>query len=149
MGYPTLSQEIDILKKRRNVNPLEKVRAVTDIEQIRVLKDMAQNVRLDDELYKYIVLICAATRSHEKLSLGASPRASIMLMRMAQAYALMHRRSYVLPEDIAAIFRHTIAHRIILKQEARLARVTADDVLLEILRSTEFPYKAKRAAQGE
>ena len=95
------------------------------------------------------MLICAATRSHEKLSLGASPRASIMLMRMAQAYALMHRRSYVLPEDIAAIFRHTIAHRIILKQEARLARVTADVVLLEILRSTEFPYKAKRAAQGE
>lgn len=149
MGYPTLSEEIDILKKRRSVNPLEKVRAVTDIEQIRMLKDMAQNVRLDDELYKYIVLICAATRGHEKLSLGASPRASIMLMRMAQAYALMHRRSYVLPEDIAAIFRHTIAHRIILKQEARLARVTADDVLLEILRSTEFPYKAKRAAQGE
>lgn len=147
MGYPQLNEEVDILKKRKNDNPLDKVKPAATIEGIRNLKEMSANVRVDDELYKYIVLICAATRGHENLSLGASPRASIMLMRMAQAYALMHRRNYVLPEDIAAIFRHTIAHRLILKQEAKLARITADDLLLEILRKTEIPYKTKRRGE--
>ena len=148
MGYPQLNEEVDILKKRKNDNPLDKVKPAADIDGIRRLKEMSANVRVDDELYKYIGLICAATRGHESLSLGASPRASIMLLRMAQAYALMHRRNYVLPEDIAAIFRHTIAHRLILKQEAKLARITADDLLLEILRKTEIPYKTKRRSEG-
>lgn len=149
MGYPTLSEEIDIINSRKTENPLDNVRPITDIETILELKEICQNIHVDEEIYKYIVLIVSATRGHESLALGASPRASLMLMRMAQAYAFMHRRNYVLPEDIAAIYRHTIAHRLILKQEAKLSRITADSLLLDILRKTEIPYKSKRRAATE
>lgn len=149
MGYPTLNEEVEIITNRKTVNPLDKVNAALDVEKIRELRDIAANIRVDDEIYKYIVLLVSATRSNENLALGASPRASLMLMRMAQAYAFTHRRNYVLPEDIAAIFNHTIAHRIILKQEAKLARMTPESVLLDILHKTEVPYKTKRRNEAE
>jgi len=149
MGYPTLNEEIDIINSRKTENPIDNVKPVVNMDIVRELKELCQNVRVDEEIYKYIVLIVSATRSHENLALGASPRASLMLMRMAQSYAFMHRRNYVLPEDIAAIYRHTIAHRLILKQEAKLSRITADSLLLDILRKTEIPYKAKRRAAAE
>ena len=147
MGYPTLNEEINIINSRKTENPIDNVKAVVNMETVRELKEVCQNVHVDEEIYKYIVLLVASTRGHESLALGASPRASLMLMRMAQAYAFMHRRSYVLPEDIAAIFRHTISHRLILKQEAKLGRITADGLLLDILRKTEIPYKAKRKTE--
>ncbi len=146
MGYPTLNEEIDIINSRKTENPLDNIVAAVDIDTVRKLKEVCQNIHVDDEIYKYIVLLVSATRGHESLALGASPRASLMLMRMAQSYAFMHRRNYVLPEDIAAIFRHTVSHRLILKQEAKLSRITADGLLLDILRKTEIPYKAKRKA---
>jgi MoxR-like ATPase len=150
MGYPTLNEEIDIINSRKTENPIDKVQPVVNIDLVLELKELCQNIHVDDEIYKYIVLLVAATRNNENLALGASPRASLMLMRMAQAYAFMHRRNYVLPEDIAAIYRHTIAHRLILKQEAKLNRITADSLLLDILRKTEFPYKSKhRSTAGE
>ena len=98
----------------------------------------------DDELYKYIVQLISATRKHPMLALGASPRASVALMRLSQAYALIRGRGYVLPEDIAAVFRSAIAHRLMLRQDAKLRGVSADDVLGEILRETEVPYKGRR-----
>lgn len=149
MGYPTLSEEIDIINSRKTENPIDNVKSVVNTDTVRELKEFCQNIRVDEEIYKYIVLIVSATRGHESLALGASPRASLMLMRMAQAYAFMHRRNFVLPEDIAAIYRHTIAHRLILKQEAKLSRITADSLLLDILRKTEIPYKAKRRGTAE
>lgn len=149
MGYPTLNEEIDIINSRKTENPIDNVKPVVDIDIVRELKELCQNVRVDEEIYKYIVLLVSSTRNNESLALGASPRASLMLMRMAQAYAFMHRRNYVLPEDIAAIYRHTIAHRLILKQEAKLSRITADSLLLDILRKTEIPYKAKRRSAAE
>lgn len=144
MGYPTLNEEIDIINSRKKVNPLDLVNAAVDNETVRELKNYCADVRVDDEIYKYIVLLVSATRSDENLALGASPRASLMLMRMAQAYAFTHRRNYVLPEDIAAIFIHTISHRIILKQEAKLSRMTPESILTDIIHRVEVPYKTKR-----
>lgn len=65
-------------------------------------------------------------------------------MRMAQAYAFMHNRTYVIPEDVAIVYQYTIAHRIILKQEAKLNRVSAESVLRDILRQTEVPFKGQK-----
>ena len=128
MGYPSQEDELNILRARRGENPLDSVR----------------NVVSDDELYKYIILLISATRRHQSLALGASPRASVALMRLSQAYALIRGRGYVLPEDIAAIFRAAIAHRLMLRQDAKLRGVNADDILGEILRATPVPYKGKR-----
>lgn len=123
---------------------MDSVRPITGIKAIQTIRTIVSNIHIDPEISKYIVTLVTSTRRHESLSLGASPRASLALMKIAQAYAFMHRRNYVLPEDVASVYRPAIAHRLILRQEAKLDRVTADDVLTEILRRTEAPYKGKR-----
>lgn len=144
MGYPTLEEEVAIIDSRRTENPIDAVKPVAGVKAVQTLRTVVSTVHIDPEVSKYIVLLVSATRRHEKVALGASPRASLALMRISQAYAFMHRRMYVLPEDVAAVYRSTIAHRLMLKQEAKLERITADDILTEILRRTDAPYKGKR-----
>lgn len=144
MGYPTEEEEVNIISARRGINPLEKVSPVTNMEMIRGIRASVQEVALEPEICKYIVRLIHATRKSTKLSLGASPRASLLLMKLSQAYAFLRGRDYVLPEDIAFAFVPGIAHRIVLSQEARLNRETQTDILNEILRSVEAPYKTQR-----
>ncbi len=144
IGYPTTEEEINIIRARKHENPLDRVVAVTDAETVRALKTAAADVYVDDAVYEYIVKLIAATRRHGALALGASPRASLALTRMAQAYALMHKRDYVIPEDISAIFVGTVAHRVMLRQEAKLQRMTAEQVLRDILRAQDVPFVGKR-----
>lgn len=144
MGYPTEEEEVNIISARRGINPLEKVSPVTNMEMIRGIRASVQEVALEPEICKYIVRLIHATRKSTKLSLGASPRASLLLMKLSQAYAFLRGRDYVLPEDIAFVFVPGIAHRIVLSQEARLNRETQTDILNEILRSVEAPYKTQR-----
>ena len=145
MGYPAPSEEINIIKARKGENPLKNVKAVLTRDELRAIRDMVTTVHIDDELYQYIVTLITATRKHPALALGASPRASVALVHLAQAYAFLRGRDYVLPDDIAGLFRAAIAHRLMLRQEAKLAHQTTQDVLTEILRTTEVPYKGKRA----
>ena len=144
MGYPTLQEEVQIISDRRTANPLEKVRPVTDMETIRMLRAMVQNVTVAPEIAEYIVSLTHATRKSRKLSLGASPRASLLIMKLAQAYAFLKERDYVKPEDVAFVFAPGIAHRIVLSQEARLNRETPEGVLAELLRGTEVPFHGER-----
>ncbi len=145
MGYPLAAEEISIIKARKADNPLRHVNAVLTMEQLREIRRMVSEIHMDDELYAYIVTLITATRKHASLSLGASPRASVALVHLAQAYAFLSGRDYVLPDDIAALLRPAIAHRLMLRQEAKLAHQTPQDILTEILRSTEVPYKGRRA----
>ena len=144
MGYPTVEEEVHILSDRQKVNPLEKVRAVTDIQAIRTLRAMVQNVTVTPEIARYIVELVHATRKSRKLSLGASPRASLLIMKLAQAYAFLRERDYVKPEDVAFVFIPGIAHRVVLSQEARLNRESAQTILGEILHQVEVPYQGGR-----
>ena len=145
MGYPSPAEEMDIIKARKEENPIKNVSAVLTRDELRAIRRMVTTVHMDDELYKYIVTLITATRKHPALALGASPRASVALVHLAQAYAFLRGRDYVLPDDIAGLFRAAIAHRLMLRQEAKLAHQTTQDVLSEILRTTEVPYKGKRA----
>ena len=145
MGYPSPAEEMNIIKARKEDNPIKNVSAVLTRDELRAIRRMVTTVHMDDELYKYIVTLITATRKHPALALGASPRASVALVHLAQAYAFLRGRDYVLPDDIAALFRAAIAHRLMLRQEAKLAHQTTQDVLSEILRTTEVPYKGKRA----
>ena len=148
IGYPTAEEEINIIRARKHENPLDAVRPQTDAAAVKALKEAAADVHVDDVIYDYIVRLVAATRKHSSLALGASPRASLALTRMAQAYALMHNRNYVIPEDVNAIFVNTIAHRVMLRQEAKLQRITAEQVLRDILRAADVPFVGKRDAGG-
>ncbi|MCQ2428009.1 MAG: MoxR family ATPase [Clostridia bacterium] len=145
MGYPSPDEELGIIMARRGSNPLEKVSNVITVDELREIKNVVSDIKIEAELYRYIVLLISATRRHPSLALGASPRASVALMHLAQAYAFIRGRAYVLPEDIAAVFRPAIGHRLMLRQDAKLRGTTPEEVLGEILRSTEVPYKGKRA----
>ena len=148
MGYPSPAEELNIIKARKEENPIKNVSAVLTRDELRAIRKMVTTVHVDDELYKYIVTLITATRKHPALALGASPRASVALVHLAQAYAFLRGRDYVLPDDIAGLFRAAIAHRLMLRQEAKLAHQTTQDVLTEILRTTEVPYKGKRAEKN-
>lgn len=144
MGYPSTEEEIGILLARTGANPLDKVNAIINRDELRAIRDGIATVRIDEELYRYIVLLMSATRRHPQLSLGASPRASVALMRVSQAYAFIRGRDFVLPDDIAAVFRPAIGHRLMLRQDAKLKGISPDEILGEILRTTAVPYKGKR-----
>lgn len=144
MGYPSADEEVGILMARRGANPLDAIEPRLDGDDIRSLRRFVADIRVEEQLYHYIVTLVNATRRSSKLVLGASPRASVALMRLAQAYAFIRGRDYVLPDDIGSLFRTAVAHRLMLRQEAKLANQSADDVLTEILRTTDVPYHGKR-----
>jgi len=144
MGYPSVEEEIGIVKARRGINPLDSVNNVITIDEIKEMREAVSNVKIDEELYKYIVNLTVNTRKNSQLALGASPRASVALMRLSQAFAFIRGRNYVLPDDIQAVYRPAIAHRLMLKQDAKLKGTSPETVLGEILRSTEIPFKGKR-----
>ena len=144
MGYPSNGEEIEILRARRGQNPMENVRQILCAEDIVAAKEAVAQVKLEDSLYGYIVSLIAATRQHKSFSLGASPRASVALMRLSQAYAYLRGRDYVLPDDLAGLYRIAVSHRVILTQEAKLNHVTVGAVLDEIFRSVEVPYLGKK-----
>ena len=144
MGYPTPDEEMRIVEERTAADPLDAVSPVAGAKLISFLRALSTDVRIDRSLYKYLVLLVSATREHRSVSLGASPRASLALKRLSQAYAFMHGRNYVVPEDISDIFRAAIGHRIILKQEAQLGGVTCAAVLEDVLKSVPVPFNGER-----
>jgi MoxR-like ATPase len=140
MGYPSQNEEVGILRARRGENPMDKLTSVVTAEELRAARAAVTQVRVDESLYTYIVSLVAATRQHKALSLGASPRASVALMHLAQAYAYLRGRDYVTPDDIASLYIPAVAHRVQLTQESKLSLLSLRDVLTEIMRSTDVPY---------
>lgn len=144
MGYPSVREEINIISDRKKENPADKIQAITNPRSIEKIRNEVKNVHIDEAVYEYIVNLVSATRNSEYLSVGASPRGSLALMKTAQAYAFMKCRDYVLPEDVALLYKRVVAHRVTLRQEARLNKISAYDVLDQILRNTDAPYIGKR-----
>ena len=144
MGYPTEAEEMMILAARKGVNPIDAVESVTNADEIKDMIKEASEVRVSGEISRYIVQLINATRHSKSIALGASPRASLALMRLSQAYALINGRDYVIAEDVAALFAGAITHRIVLSQDARLNRVSAEDAVREAFKSVEVPFKTGR-----
>jgi MoxR-like ATPase len=140
MGYPSPAEEAGILRARRGENPMEKLTSVVTAEELRAARAAVSQVRVDEVLYDYIVALVSATRKHKAFLLGASPRASVALMHLAQAYAYLRGRDYVTPDDIASLYVPTVAHRVQLTQESKLSLLSVSDVLTEIRRSVDVPY---------
>ena len=143
IGYPTAEEEGAILSARKGENPIDSVRPVINADELRRIRAEVTEVKMDEELYRYIVTLASATRKHSAIALGASPRASVALMHLCRAYADIKGRNYVIPDDVATLFRPAIAHRLMLRQEAKLKGLTAEAVLTEILRATPVPFKGK------
>lgn len=144
MGYPTESEEMSVILNRKTENPLNNVKSVTDADALMRLRAMIADVSVSAEISKYIVQLVGATRNSSMITLGASPRASLALMKLSQAYAFIRGRDYVLAEDVSALLVPALGHRIMLSQEARIAKKSTTEVLGELSRSVEVPYRTAR-----
>lgn len=124
-------------------NTLPTLNPVTDRETLTAMRNDVKSVAVEEEIYKYAVTLVTATRNDKNISLGASPRGSVMLVRLAKAYAYLQGRDYVLPEDISEMYIPVINHRITLSQEAKRSFLSAEQVLENILKSTDMPRRSK------
>ncbi len=139
MGYPDIRSEIDILKKRQNVNPLDHMLRIVEKEEILAMQNQVEEVYIHDSIYEYITILVHQTRINPMIELGVSPRGSLALMNMVKASAFLNRRSYAIPEDVGYVFKDVAAHRIILKSKARVNNITVDNLLDNILGSVKKP----------
>lgn len=145
MGYPTPDEELKLVEALGGADPLEKINPVVSASLVALLRSLTEDVYIDHSLCKYIVELSSATRTHRHAALGASPRASIALKRLSQAYAFMHSRNYVIPEDVADMFAAAIPHRLLITQEARLSGISAKDIVSDVLKTTPVPVKSSRS----
>jgi MoxR-like ATPase len=141
IGYPDFEAQMDIIRDRAVANPMDNVAQVADQEQILTMQKEAAAVTMKDEIVAYITRLAIASREHPMVELGISPRGAIAIGRMARACAYVRGRDYVVPEDVQAVFTAVCAHRLLLTQKAKAARLTPGTVLEEILNETKVPYQ--------
>lgn len=139
MGYPDAESQLAILKNVSDRDLIEKVQPVMTIEDVKQAKSYVKNMQVNDEILRYIICLCEKTREHEHVELGISPRGVGALAEMAKAFALCEGRTYVVPDDVLAIFPDVCAHRLILNTKARRENVTAYEILEEIAQQIEKP----------
>ncbi len=140
LGYPTHGEEEKIVRKRLLRQGVQSPSRLVSPEDIISVRDEISNVRVTDEIIDYAVSLVSATRDHSSISLGASTRGSIDLVRTARAYAYIRGRDYVIPEDIAYLFIPTISHRISLKYSSDRHGQSKAAVLTGILKGTKVPF---------
>lgn len=138
MGYPSIQEEIEIMKTRQHGSPLETIHAVLSPEKIIHYQKQVDNIFISDEIYQFIVEIVDATRHHESIAQGASPRGSLALSKMAKACAFMNERDYVIPKDVYMIAKDVLSHRIILNYEAKMQNQQPSTIIEEIIKNSSF-----------
>ena len=139
MGYPDHDSLVDILRDRQEVNPLQDAKAVLNSEEILELQAQVRKVYVSDEVLSYIADLAEATRKHELIMLGLSPRGTLALCRMAKAAAYLAGRDYMVPEDVVTVFKDVAGHRMVLESRARYEEKTAKQILGEILETVPSP----------
>lgn len=138
IGYPSKVEESLILSKFQKSNPVQALKPVATGEDIILIQNEVKQVFVDRTINDYIVEIVAKTRSHSDINLGASPRGSLSLFRAAQAWAFYNGRTFVLPEDVKFMAVPVLSHRIVLKQEARLKKISGEEIIRSILQSVKL-----------
>jgi len=135
MGYPQPLEEIVILDEQKRTHPLEEIGEVASVDDLRSLQQGVREIYVDSTVTDYIVRLINATRTHPDVYLGASPRGSLALYRAGQAYAALHGRDYVIPDDIKALAVPALAHRLIIKTAATVRDIDAAVLVRELLES--------------
>ncbi|MBB6454877.1 MoxR-like ATPase [Salirhabdus euzebyi] len=139
MGYPTPQEEMEMLKRTSNVHPIDSIEPIMEKEELIVLQNQVNEIVISQAIQRYIVDIVTGTRNHPKVYLGASPRGSIALMKAAKAYALLHDRDYVLPDDVKYLAPFVLSHRIILTSEGKFEGKDEKTIVDEVLAQTKVP----------
>ncbi len=143
LGYPDFAEELAVIEGQERVHPIEMLEAVATPEDVVQLQAAAREVYVDGLVREYIVSLAEASRNHEDVALGASPRASLGMFRMARAFALVQDRDYVIPDDVQALAYGVMGHRIILSPAARMRRLQPREVVDRLLESVPIPGAAR------
>jgi MoxR-like ATPase len=144
LGYPDTRDEIAMLDSQQFKHPVTELPQVVNTQELIDAQEAIKSVHVDDKVKAYIVELMTQTRKHPEVSLGASPRGSLVLYRTAQARAAVAERDYVIPDDVKALAPACLAHRMIVSPSARIKDVTAESVLADILSSVPVPGASVR-----
>ena len=139
LGYPSPKDEVTMVLNRQSGNPLHSLSALMRREDLVAIQNAVEETYINDAVVNYIVNLIVATRNHEDILRGASPRATLAVTAMAKAVARLRGRDYVVPGDVREVFCHTVAHRLILSPRAESQNKTAEQVLRQILDSIAAP----------
>ncbi len=145
LGYPSMEQELKMLDMLERAHPLDKLQAVTTAAEIVACQRAVREIHVDDKVRRYLMQIVHETREHDDLALGASPRASLALFRTGQAMAAILGRNFVLPDDVKRVAPAVLTHRLIVRPESRLRKVTSAAVVDEILSEIPVPTMTSEA----
>ena len=139
LGYISPAEEVEVLTERLQSSPIEQIKPCISVPEAIALKEQVKQVRIGDEIKRYVVDIVNATRSAEGVQLGASPRGSLALMKVAQALALFNNLEFVTPEQVQELAVSVLAHRLVMESQARFSGITAESVVESILKSVAVP----------
>jgi len=139
IGYPTPEEEVTVLDRQMKQHPIHSVKSVVETKEVLAMQENVKDVFIEPSLKQYLVDLVWATREHPMLSLGASPRGSLGLLRAGQARAAVQDRDYVLPDDIKAVASEVLSHRLFLKPEARVRQADARQIVTEVLDQVAVP----------
>jgi MoxR-like ATPase len=140
IGYPTPSQEMEILERRhQRQTDNVKLEQVTSAEELLVLRKAIENVHIAKEIERYIINLVDKTRDHSQIAIGASPRASLALLKLTRSWAALQGRDYVIPDDVKEFLIPTLEHRLILKPEMWLEEGAAVKIIQELLDTVPMP----------
>ena len=144
IGYPTVEDEMDILARYCGASaPMQTLSAVCSAEDVLAMQQQVKGTYASPEVRAYVAAICAATRSTPYLTLGASTRAAIALVRAAQGNALLCGRDYIIPEDVQRMAAPVLCHRFVLSADARMRGYTEQQVLSELMGGVRIPVRLK------
>jgi MoxR-like ATPase len=143
MGYPDTRSEMDMLAEHASANPIEALSSVADAALVSRLVEVVRTIHVASSVRQYAVDIANATRTHPDVRLGASPRATLHLVRAAKAAAALDDRDHVLPDDLQALAGTVLAHRLILTADAQIAGRTTDAVVADVVRRVAVPATAR------
>jgi len=146
IGYPHQDDELEILRTHGRGDPLAALDPVCDAAAIAAAIKLIRTVHVSEAIERYVIAVCRATRSHPETELGASPRASLALLRASRAYAAVLGRDYVVPDDVKAMAPHVLPHRLLLIPDAELAGHQPADVVADVLDGVPAPTEPTPAA---
>jgi MoxR-like ATPase len=133
LGYPSAEDEGKMLNRFKAGDPMAALTPMAESGDIIEIQRLVEKIHVDPSINKYIVQLTRLTREQGEVSLGASPRAALCLYKAAQAWALYSARDYVIPDDVIKMAPHVLEHRILMKQEAKLKKITALTIVARVL----------------
>jgi MoxR-like ATPase len=139
LGYPSFAEELSVIEQQEKRHPIDELQAVASPEDVIKLQEAAKEVYVDSAVREYIITLVEATRNHEDVSLGASPRASLGMFRAVRGLAILRDRDYVIPDDVKELAYAVLLHRLILSPAARMRGLHAGQVVDGLLESVAVP----------